>query len=68
MGQIVTISLARFRSGMFYTDPSLATNYNFCSPITTVSPSSEFWGINQSILYGTTTILAETAGIVDTGK
>ena len=38
------------------------------SPITTTSPASEFWGINQSILYGTTIILAETAGVVDTGK
>lgn len=32
------------------------------------SPSSEFWGINQSIRYGaSTTILSNTAGIVDTG-
>jgi cathepsin E len=38
------------------------------TPITTVSPSNEFWGFNQSIHYGTTTILAQTAGIVDTGK
>ncbi|KAF8971720.1 aspartic protease [Flammula alnicola] len=37
-------------------------------PLTTTSPASEFWGINQSIRYGTsTTILATTAGIVDTG-
>ncbi|KAJ7767950.1 aspartic peptidase A1 [Mycena maculata] len=28
---------------------------------------TEFWGINQSIKYGTTTILSTTAGIVDTG-
>ena len=41
----------------------------FHSPITTVSPSNEFWGINQSIRYGTSTaILAQTAGIIDTGK
>ena len=39
------------------------------SPITTTSPSNEFWGINQSVRYGTsTTILTTTAGIVDTGK
>jgi cathepsin E len=38
------------------------------TPVTTTSPASEFWGINQSIKYGTsTTILASTAGIVDTG-
>jgi cathepsin E len=38
------------------------------APITTVSPSNQFWGINQSIRYGaSTTILSNTAGIVDTG-
>ncbi|KIJ40077.1 hypothetical protein M422DRAFT_257145 [Sphaerobolus stellatus SS14] len=37
-------------------------------PITTTSPANEFWGINQSVRYGTsTTILSTTAGIVDTG-
>ncbi|KAI0642333.1 aspartic proteinase from Irpex Lacteus [Trametes meyenii] len=37
-------------------------------PITEISPSSEFFGIEQSIKYGTsTTILDHTAGIVDTG-
>ena len=37
-------------------------------PITTTSPASEYWGIDQSIRYGdSTTILEETAGIVDTG-
>jgi len=40
-----------------------------CSPITTTFPASEFWGINQSVRYGTSTsILTTTAGIVDTGK
>ncbi|KAH9926239.1 aspartic peptidase domain-containing protein, partial [Epithele typhae] len=38
------------------------------SPLTTTSPASEFFGINQSIRYGTSTsILSSTAGIVDTG-
>ncbi|SJL06357.1 related to Polyporopepsin [Armillaria ostoyae] len=38
------------------------------APITTTSPASEFWGIDESITYGTsTTILSSTAGIVDTG-
>jgi cathepsin E len=36
-------------------------------PLTTTSPASEFWGINQEIKLGSTTILATTAGIVDTG-
>ena len=39
------------------------------SPLTTTSPASEFWGIDQSITYGSsnTPILDKTAGIVDTG-
>jgi len=38
------------------------------APITTVSPANVFWGINQSVRYGSsTTILGTTAGIVDTG-
>ncbi|KIJ26084.1 hypothetical protein M422DRAFT_192651, partial [Sphaerobolus stellatus SS14] len=38
------------------------------TPITGTSPASEFWGISQSVRYGTsTTILSTTAGIVDTG-
>ncbi|KAG0705809.1 acid protease [Suillus ampliporus] len=36
-------------------------------PITSTSPASEYWGIDQSISYGSTSILSETAGIVDTG-
>ena len=38
-----------------------------CSSITSTSPASEYWGINQSITYGSTSILSTTAGIVDTG-
>ncbi|KAF8524829.1 acid protease [Hysterangium stoloniferum] len=37
-------------------------------PITSTSPASTFWGIDQSITYGGTTILSSTAGIVDTGS
>ena len=39
------------------------------SPLTGTSPASNYWGINQSITYGSsgTTILDSTAGIVDTG-
>ncbi|KAG1868590.1 acid protease [Suillus subluteus] len=35
--------------------------------ITSTSPANAYWGIDQSISYGSTTILSETAGIVDTG-
>ncbi|KAI5986037.1 aspartic peptidase domain-containing protein [Pisolithus orientalis] len=37
------------------------------TPLTTTSPASYYWGINESIAYGSTTILPTTAGIVDTG-
>ncbi|KAH9885223.1 acid protease [Cubamyces lactineus] len=38
------------------------------APITHTSPASEFFGIDQSIRYGSSTnILSKTAGIVDTG-
>ncbi|KAJ8591317.1 acid protease [Rhizopogon salebrosus TDB-379] len=36
-------------------------------PITSTSPSNEYWGVDLSISYGNTVILAETAGVVDTG-
>jgi len=49
------------------TDSSKFTGSITFVPITATSPSNEFWGINQSIQYGTTTILSTTAGIVDTG-
>ena len=39
-----------------------------CSPITTTSPASAYWGIDQSVRYGDSTILDTTAGIVDTGE
>ncbi|KAF8808105.1 acid protease [Phlegmacium glaucopus] len=48
-------------------DSSKFTGAITFTPITTVSPSKLFWGINQSIRYGTTTILSSTPGIVDTG-
>ncbi|KAF8124518.1 aspartic proteinase [Boletus edulis] len=49
------------------TDPSGETGSISYVPLTTTSPSSLFWGINQSITYGSDTVLGETAGIVDTG-
>jgi len=36
-------------------------------PITKTSPASQFWGIDQSVAYGTKSILNSTSGIVDTG-
>ncbi|KAF8330509.1 aspartic peptidase domain-containing protein [Amanita rubescens] len=35
--------------------------------VTSTYPASYYWGIDESITYGTTTILSSTAGIVDTG-
>jgi len=51
------------------TDSSKFTGSITFVPLTTTSPADEFWGINESITYGTakTAILSSTAGIVDTG-
>nr|GAT57455.1 aspartic proteinase [Mycena chlorophos] len=49
------------------TDASKFTGSITFTPITSTSPASFYWGINESITYGTTTILSTTAGIVDTG-
>ncbi|TFK41838.1 aspartic protease [Crucibulum laeve] len=50
------------------TDSTKFTGSISFTPITGTSPANEFWGINQSIRYGTSTsILSTTAGIVDTG-
>ncbi|KAG1826298.1 aspartic peptidase domain-containing protein [Suillus subaureus] len=49
------------------TDATKYTGDIAYTPLTTTYPASYYWGINESITYGTTTILAETAGIVDTG-
>ncbi|KAJ7354291.1 aspartic peptidase domain-containing protein, partial [Mycena albidolilacea] len=38
------------------------------TPITSTSPASRYWGIDHEVTYGTTSILASTAGIVDTGS
>ncbi|KAF9820011.1 hypothetical protein IEO21_01673 [Rhodonia placenta] len=49
------------------TDSSKYTgSINYVS-LTSTSPASEYWGIDESITYGSETILSETAGIVDTG-
>jgi hypothetical protein len=49
-------------------DTSKFTGSIHFSPITTVAPAKNYWGIDQSITYGSETILALTAGIVDTGS
>ncbi|KAF7795124.1 hypothetical protein EIP86_006271 [Pleurotus ostreatoroseus] len=36
-------------------------------PITSTDPESRYWGINQTVKYGHTTIQENSAGIVDTG-
>ncbi|KAG6873223.1 hypothetical protein C0995_001577 [Termitomyces sp. Mi166 len=49
-------------------DSSKMTGSMTFAPITTTTPAKFYWGINQSIRYGTSTsILSSTAGIVDTG-
>ncbi|EIN13874.1 aspartic peptidase A1 [Punctularia strigosozonata HHB-11173 SS5] len=49
-------------------DNSKITGTVAFTPLTNTSPANEFWGINESIRYGTsTTIMPTTAGIVDTG-
>lgn len=48
-------------------DSSKYTGQINFTPITNTHPASAYWGINQSIHYGPTTILRSTAGIVDTG-
>ncbi|THH13076.1 hypothetical protein EW146_g7101 [Bondarzewia mesenterica] len=50
------------------TDSSKFTGSITFTGITSTSPASAFWGIDQSIRYGTSNpILSTTAGIVDTG-
>ncbi|KAG2069578.1 acid protease [Suillus decipiens] len=48
-------------------DSSKTTSSVNYVPLTTTSPASTYWGIDQSITYGGSTILSTTAGIVDTG-
>ncbi|KAJ3541124.1 hypothetical protein NM688_g6129 [Phlebia brevispora] len=49
------------------TDSSKFTGSITYTSLTTTEPASFYWGINESIEYGTTSILSTTAGIVDTG-
>ncbi|THH06185.1 hypothetical protein EW145_g4262 [Phellinidium pouzarii] len=51
------------------TDASKFTGSISYVPITGTSPASEYWGIDESITYGSSgsNVLSSTAGIVDTG-
>ncbi|KIM75788.1 hypothetical protein PILCRDRAFT_78455 [Piloderma croceum F 1598] len=49
------------------TDSSKYTGDIAYVPITSTSLASAYWGIDQSISYGDSSILSTTAGIVDTG-
>ncbi|KAJ6621077.1 aspartic protease [Mycena sp. CBHHK59/15] len=49
------------------TDSTKFTGSIAYTSITSTTPAGDYWGINQAITYGTTSILASTAGIVDTG-
>jgi len=49
-----------------YDDSVITSSVNYV-PLTTTSPATYFWGIDQSITYGNDTVLSLTAGIVDTG-
>ncbi|KAI6020112.1 hypothetical protein PISMIDRAFT_29263 [Pisolithus microcarpus 441] len=48
-------------------DSSKYTGTLSYTPLTTTAPASYYWGVDESITYGSTTILSTTAGIVDTG-
>ena len=49
------------------TDSAKATGDIAYVPVTSTSPASRYWGLNQTISYGGSSILSFTAGIVDTG-
>ncbi|KAG2076959.1 acid protease [Suillus decipiens] len=49
------------------TDATKYTGDIVYTSTTTTNPASAYWGIDESITYGNTTILNSTAGIVDTG-
>ncbi|KAG2071086.1 acid protease [Suillus decipiens] len=48
-------------------DPTRCNGGIVYTPITKSNPSSKYWGIDQKITYGSTTILSSAAGIVDSG-
>ncbi|KIY62840.1 acid protease [Cylindrobasidium torrendii FP15055 ss-10] len=48
-------------------DSSLYTGDLNYVPITSTSPASAYWGVDQDVAYGGSSILDSSAGIVDTG-
>ncbi|GJE89614.1 aspartic peptidase A1 [Phanerochaete sordida] len=48
-------------------DPTKYTGDINYVPITTTYPASAYWGIDQTLSYGSQQLLSNTAGIVDTG-
>jgi hypothetical protein len=49
------------------TDPSKYQGEISYAPITNTYPASAYWGIDAQITYGSSNVLGQTAGIVDTG-
>lgn len=49
------------------TDSSKFTGDISYVPITSTSPASNYWGIDQTLSYGDSTTLLTSSGIVDTG-
>ncbi|KAG6332573.1 hypothetical protein ID866_6515 [Astraeus odoratus] len=49
-----------------YNDGLITSDVNYV-PITRDSPANEYWGVDGSLMYGGTTVLKPTSGIVDTG-
>ncbi|KAF8330520.1 aspartic peptidase domain-containing protein [Amanita rubescens] len=48
-------------------DPSKFIGSLHYAPITSTLQAGRFWGVNQTITYGSMTIMSNSAGIVDTG-
>ncbi|KAG2075295.1 aspartic peptidase A1 [Suillus decipiens] len=49
------------------TNPKKYNNPLTYTDVTTIAPSSRYWGINQRITLGNVEILPDTAGVVDSG-
>lgn len=49
-------------------DPLAITSPMDYIPLTNTTPSNQYWGFDQYITYGNTTIMPKTAGIMDTGS
>ncbi|KAI0698019.1 family A1 protease [Cytidiella melzeri] len=49
-------------------DSSKHTGKLSYAPVTQTDPAKDYWGVDQSVQYGSSTILKLTAGIVDSGS